>query len=356
MRISLLLCFVFSAMILGLARSSAQTPTQTNGSCYTRFRAPVVAAGTGNDTSISIINSNLFIEDHSSSGTSGQLIARLGTLANEYFPIIEIGSAVTYGDGYHPSVSMNSDGLILEVHDNRPGLLAGSEMFWRFGKVNPSGGENQDVTWIRGGGIRYDAGRYPQVAMNDSGTIVEVHESDNLASHRLYYRVGHEIGTDRAPYYYTIIWDSGAGGIDYDAGRRPHITIDSAGNVVEVHQASSDNNLHYRRGRVNNSGTRIDWAPAAVNGRYRTGDGSDPTVSMSDNGYVLETHKVGQYVGYIDGNLNGNTSNVVDWSSTYVLATGGGSSASQNGTVAVAVYRRGTSSNLELMSGSVHCP
>jgi hypothetical protein len=328
--------------------------TATTGTCYVRWPARVTDLGKGSEAGISLINSYLFIVlNGNTSDLDGKIYERLGTLGQGYqTPIVSLGNSTYYANGYHPSVSMNSDGLVVEVHDNHPAWLAGSELFYKIGTVNPSGGENQEVNWS-GYWIRFDAGRFPQVAINDSRMLVEVHESQDLTSNKLYYRTGHILGEYPR---FIVIWDSGDRGIEYNSGRRPHITLDNAGNVVEVHQESKDKNLHYRRGHLNNSGTRIDWSAAPSNGRYVTGNGTDPAVSLANNGFVLETDTNFSNVAYDGGNVNFGTSNVIDWDTRYILDNNGGSSSvSTNGQVAAAVYRR-SNDDLEIKSGYVTCP
>jgi hypothetical protein len=222
-------------------------------------------------------------------------------------------------------------------------------MFYRFGKVS-----GISVEWY-GDAIRYDSGQYPQVAINDSGSVVEVHESHDLASTELFYRLGHIVGGPP----YTVVWDSGSTGIDYQAGRHPHVTIDSDGNVIEVHQAVSNHDLHYLRARVNVGDDRIEWEPSPSNGRYVTGNATRPAIALSDNGFVLETHNGSSDVlKYINGDRNTSSNNVVDWSSVETVNDYGyDSSVSTNNSVVAMTYESGGVLNkMYLLTGEVSCP
>ena len=226
----------------------------------------------------------------------------------------------------------------------------------RIGKIDLSGGVDQSIVWSSPI-YSYDGGMRPQVAINDSGTVVEVHETNNIFNHKLYYHTGHIVKIGES---YYMDWDSGASGIQYDAGRNPHITLDNEGNVIEVHESPINaENLHYRRGRVNNEVTRVDWAPAASNGRFQTGNAEDPAVSLSNDGFVLEAHNTYSPKNVIVqyGQVNETTDNVVDWvhnqwewqNADYV-------SLSANAYYAAAIFNQYASSNLLYAVGVVICP
>lgn len=104
-------------------------------------------------------------------------------------------------------------------------------------------------------------------------------------------------------------------GVHYDAGINPHIALNNLNEVVEVHQASSkDELLHYRRGTVSrgtiNFGGSQRYDSAAV----------DPAVSLLDNGLVVELHS--PYGDTIEnrplyartGTLNPSNPEKIDWS------------------------------------------
>jgi hypothetical protein len=202
----------------------------------------------------------------------------------------------------------------------------------------------------------------PQVAINDLGQVVEVHETNNIFGHKLYYHLGHLRQSTDNPNRYYLIEDSGDNGIAYDEGRLPHITLDNQGNVIEVQQASSNNNLHYRRGKLNNAGTRINWAPAASNGRYETGNGRLPSVAQNGDGFVLEAHATAQLspntsVKLLYGWINTNSSSIIDLTNPGVnWAKSGHVGVSTNGNAAIAVYENLSNAQLVYRLGQVNCP
>jgi hypothetical protein len=73
----------------------------------------------------------------------------------------------------------------------------------------------QSITWLTDE-IFWDAGFHTSIAINDNGIIVGVHESSDTNNNNLHYRIGHLRNPQNGDY--TIQWDSGHGGINYDAG------------------------------------------------------------------------------------------------------------------------------------------
>jgi hypothetical protein len=92
--------------------------------------------------------------------------------------------------------------------------------------------------------LYWDRGFHTSIAINDNGFIVGVHESNQGTG--LYYRLGQL--RNPAEGNYTIAWSSG--GVKYDDGINPHIAINNHNQVVEVHQVTGEKLLHYRRGTV----------------------------------------------------------------------------------------------------------
>ena len=65
--------------------------------------------------------------------------------------------------GYHPAVAINDSGQVMEVHDSGSGSL----WYWT-GQMRGDG----SVEWKRHG--RYDSGQKPAIALNNDGWFVEV--------------------------------------------------------------------------------------------------------------------------------------------------------------------------------------
>ena len=92
--------------------------------------------------------------------------------------------------GYHPAVAINDSGQVIEVHDSGSGSL----WYWS-GQMRSDG----SVEWKRHG--RYDSGQKPAIALNNDGWFVEVHQSESNTT--LWYRTG-QIDSDYNPVFQTV--------------------------------------------------------------------------------------------------------------------------------------------------------
>jgi hypothetical protein len=148
--------------------------------------------------------------------------------------------------GSWPAVALSKEGYVIAVYSDSI-FKSGSQQYYRVGKIDPNGDEKQSIHWITEF-IHWEGGFHTSLAMNDNGVIVGVHETNDSASTGLYYRVGqlrNPAGGD-----YTIAWSSGSRGVKYDDGISPHIALNNHNQVVEVHQVTWESLLHYRRGTV----------------------------------------------------------------------------------------------------------
>jgi hypothetical protein len=238
---------------------------------------------TGVQTSVALLSSGLVLEFHKAQNDAG-IWYRLGGVAGTdvKWSNQSIGADV---NGYWPAVAVSKEGYVILVWSNL-GVRTGSEQFYRVGRIEPDGGPNQSIGWLTHP-IHWDGGFHTSIAINDNGVIVGVHESNSFSNSNVYYRVGklrNPAGGD-----FTIQWDSGHIGINYDIGIDPHIAINNHNEVVAVHEVPGEYLLHYRRGTV--SGGRINFGGSQ---RY-DGYGQQPAVALLDSGLVLELHIVGQY-------------------------------------------------------------
>jgi hypothetical protein len=253
----------------------------------------------GVQTSNALLFSGLVLEFHKSASNAG-IFYRVGKLQ---------GMSVTWGnsqhsggDGYWPAVALSKEGYVIVVRSNKD-TKSGSEQYYRVGKIDPQGDQNQSIAW-KTDFIHWDGGFHTSIAMNDNGVIVGVHEG-NSSGNRLYYRVGHLRNPDGGDY--TINWGSGLGAIGYDDGINPHIAINNQNQVVEVHQVPGEPYLHYRRGTL--SGGKITFADSV---RYDN-NGEQPAVVLLDSGLVLEVHCKGGLISRA-GRLSHSNSTEIEWS------------------------------------------
>ena len=107
--------------------------------------------------------------------------------------------------GYHPAVAINDSGQVMEVHDSGSGSL----WYWT-GQMRNDG----SVEWKRHG--RYDSGQKPAIALNNDGWFVEVHQSESATT--LWYRSGY-LDSDYNPVFQNSE--------QYDEGIEPTIRFTS---------------------------------------------------------------------------------------------------------------------------------
>jgi hypothetical protein len=153
--------------------------------------------------------------------------------------------------------------------------------------------------------IHWDGGYRTSIAINDQGVIVGVHE-DNRSSYRLLYRVGHlrnPAGGD-----FTIHWDSGDWGTEYEYGMSPRIALNNHNQIVEVHQVTGENFLQYRRGTVSEG--KISFG----NSRRYDDHASEPAVALLDSGLVVEIHSTLPGLYSRTGRFSHSNLNDIEWS------------------------------------------
>lgn len=175
----------------------------------------------------------------------------------------QFGLGVKYDDGNDPSVAINRNGTILEVHKNE----AGNDLYRRVGKIRGA-----TVDW--GPPKRYeDSGRSPGCALNVHDVAVEVHKNNGTT---LFYRVGKVSGNG-------VTWGPSD---DYDSGVTPDVDLNDGGTAVEVHCTESpiSDALYYRVGPV--QGEKIDFGKSQ---KYAE-RGKDPKVSVNNSGRVVVVH------------------------------------------------------------------
>jgi hypothetical protein len=223
----------------------------------------------GVQSSIALHSSGLALEFHRAQ-LDGRIFYRVGKQSpmnkNE---IVWGNSQSANAYGYWPAVALSKEGYVIAVHSDSQ-YKSGSQQYYQVGKIDPNGDENQSISW-KTDLVHWDGGFHTSIAINDNGLIVGVHETQFMSGTGLYYRVGQL--RNPAGGEYTIAWSSGYNGVNYDDGKNPHISINNQNEVVEVHQVTGATLLHYRRGTVSEgkitfaASQRYDneaWEPAVA--------------------------------------------------------------------------------------------
>jgi hypothetical protein len=215
--------------------------------------------------------------------------------------------------GFWPAVAISKEGYIIFVYNTTAAKGADTitNLCYRVGAINLNGDLDQWID-LKTGVLPWDAGYNAGIAMNDSGTIVGVHESGEYKKEGIFYRVGRLRNPTVGDF--TIYWPT-QWGIQYDTGVNPRIAINNYNQVVSVHQVPGESLLHYR------AGVLALWAGEAIDINFRDSRryddyGNDPSVALLDSGLVLEVHGYGTGSGLTELRTRTGWFNWADVSST----------------------------------------
>ena len=220
---------------------------------------------TGVLPSVALNDNDVVVEVHQSDGPSSNLWYHVG-LVDKASQVINWGPSGKYDTGAPPTVALNNNGVVVEVHES-DGLS--SKLWYHVGIVDPT---SKTVAWS--GSMTYDSGATPCVAINNNGVVVEVHQSDGPSTN-LWYHVGAVNPSTK-----TVNWGPSN---QYDSGFGPSVTIADNGQVVEMH-SDSGAALYYRVGQV--SGSSINWSTNSIPWT----SGGNPSVALR-NGWAMEVHQ-----------------------------------------------------------------
>jgi hypothetical protein len=304
------------------------------------------------------------------------------TAGSSYAQRLQWSNAVKYDTGTLPAVSMNSSGVVIEVHQSEKE----NKLYYHVGKLNPSTGV---VTWGRSWDLptkgearrpsvaitqnssvivvfekdlrlryltatlnptgpvdqqlnivvpdtQYDSGNAARISVNASGTLMEVHQ-DNLSDRRLSYRLGDVDLNTNAP---NIAWRGPS--TQFESGSEPDISVDDRSIFVEVHREKYGNNLHYRRGTI--QGTSASFGPSYFLFSGPDPTGSYPSVALTNTGYAIALAAVSRNVVSQDGVVDDQIPSRIWWSRHQTVQSGASfKSLATNGDWAIGVYARGGS-------------
>jgi hypothetical protein len=296
------LVFAASFYLPGVASVSAVDSNSADSgtalmSCEPEFNF-IEQYDNGMQTSIAAHSSGLVVECHKSQAND-QLWYRVGKVQGD--KITWGGSRKLDDIGYWPAITISKEGYVIVLHSDRPAKLL-SQLFYKVGKIDPNGDQNQPIAWLTGS-KNWDQGFHSSIAINDNGVIVGVHETGGGGS-GLYYRIGRLLNPAGGDY--GMHWDSGPWGIYYDEGINPHIAINDKNEIVQVHQVAGESLLHYRRGVVN--GSAILFEPSRRYDNYA----EQPAIAVLDSGLVLEVHGLGGLI-YRTGRLSLSNAHEIEW-------------------------------------------
>jgi hypothetical protein len=319
------MCLALSANVAGAQTLNWTTPKEYDN---------------GIQTALASHSAGLDLEAHQSSSPGLDLWYRFGSLnaRNEAW-----GKSQTLPfSGSWPNVAISREGYVILIYSNGR-FKANSGLSYAIGFMNVHGGRDQAISWLTPNGDRFDSGFHSSTAINGDGVIVEVHESGSGGT-GLYYRVGHlEHPTGGDP---SIVWDSGTNGVKYDDGVNPHIAINNNDEVVEVHQVTAVELVHYRRGFV--SGGKLVFGGSA---RYDSHSAS-PAVALLDNGLVTEIHRGSDFsIAARTAILDPNSPDKVIWFGAKVINDNASSNSDNPAVASNGSYALGTWTSDEVKGG-----
>lgn len=258
---------------------------------------------TGVDPSVAVNENGRILEFHQGAHTASVHYTFGQISGND----VEWGTTqrLESGDGtfnYYPSVAVTKDNWVIVVTSDGLSKRSSDLRYW-LGFFYPTNGIHQEIQW-RVKGRRFDSGYHGSVAVARDGTIAEVHESGSNGK-GLYYRVGHIRLVDNE---LQIVWSSGDKGVYYDDGINPSISINDKGDVVEMHQVTGENKLHYIRGRLTPGSLNLSKTNSV---RYLSNDHS-PAVALTNSQLAVEAHTRTAYARSAAGYLNADGV-TIDW-------------------------------------------
>ena len=195
------------------------------------------------------------------------------------------GSARRHPHGKFPSVTINDDRIVVEVHQP---FITSSVIYAQVGTVN---GDEVDFAEER----RVDLGRFPKVAVNNDNRVVEVHEGKY--QRKIHYNIGivnnQHTRVNWKPKPESICW-----------GRFPAVAMSGNRVVLTYDAAYARYYTYYRIGTINAQET-IDWGAEQM--LFDSGV-TETSIAMNENHTVASGrgwYKIICRVGQVrDGAIN----------------------------------------------------
>jgi hypothetical protein len=299
--------------------------------------------GTGDQPSVSMNSSGVVIEVHKSQNYN-TLYYHVGKL-NRSNGVVTWGKSQflsTKTEVRSPSVAITQNSNVIIVFDD--GRL---HLRYMTGYLNPTGSVDQPLNIVISD-LQYDTGRTPQISVNASGTLIEVHQN-NASACKLFYRTGYVDPETNLP---NITWTSGTQGIEYEIGNSPHISLDDESEFVEVHREKSGTNLHYRRGSISNN-----QASFRASQFLSLKTGWSPAIALSNFGLTVSLYESSNDVKALAGMLFAPNPAQISWRQDVKLQSGAiFPSVSTDSDWIVAVWTRQGHANYDLQYSTARVP
>jgi hypothetical protein len=288
-------------------------------------------------------SSGLVVEVHKSQ-TSNTLFYHVGKLNRSNGTVTWGGSHVIttqVKEALDPSVALTQNSNVILVFGDYYVHLR-----YMTGTLDPTGPVSQSINWVVKD-TQYDTGLEPQVSVNSSGTLVEVHQN-NYDSKKLFYRYGFVDPDTSSP---NITWTSGTQGIHYETGFYPHVSLNDTSTLVETHREGSGSNLHYRRGTASNN--RLSFQAS----QFLPKTGLRPAVALTNSGLAVSLLESSNTIYSSAGYLSGSNPATIDWQPVLNVRNDARFPAvTTDGDWIVAVWTRAGYSNYDLQYSTARVP
>ena len=187
---------------------------------------------------------------------------------------IEWGQSYRIGNGRTPAVALTDSGHVVVVYR---GLTYKS--YYRVGSIDA---EHKKINWANEAQL-YGFGQELSVAMNDDGTIIEVHRTPSISLYRLRFTYGRLEVNNQGKISGNIDWSSSK---TYSHGFYPYVSLNNDGKFVEVHQSLFFRRLYYQTGIDDKAAKTLKFSP-----QHYYSLGWAPVVALNDCNLVMECHE-----------------------------------------------------------------
>lgn len=227
-----------------------------------------------------INSNNVGVAIHEGTGSSS-LNYRLFSVQDARVSFVPAPKQNQFGNGYRPAVVLTDDGVVVEAHgtDKDSGNLE-----FQVGVL-----KNSTIGFL-GSPARIGKGHNPSLAIDRAGHIVEVHERDK----NLYYRLGRFDPAKRQVEWPKDEIDLTKPGDRPTVGDSPAVAMNRSGQLVAVYV--NKGRLFYLRGNLANkgpNGASIQWNSVRPYISRADTNGQNPSVALTDDGYLYEVHEKG---------------------------------------------------------------
>ncbi len=174
-----------------------------------------------------------------------------------HFNAPKLANAMFYREGEYPSVALNNNNHCIEVHKKVKKGKSSDNIILKFGIVNS---EETEVKWYKE--KDFTGGVQPKVAVNNNGVVITVHRSANDLYYCIgkLQELNIPLNKSKADIERIGIDDIIEWGEfhKYDTGHYPNVALLDDGSVIEIHQQELE--LSQRIGTVNLESKQIEWS------------------------------------------------------------------------------------------------